>query len=74
MSAIAQSVVVHFGDDNACFRATDVDYRKQVFRLTSHGLRVLLVFFAATAFLFGDGPSAAASELLPASAFIFAWR
>ncbi len=42
VSAIAQGIVVHLGDDNARLGATDVDHRKQVFCLASHGLRVFL--------------------------------
>src|SRR5581483_10030407 len=42
VAAIAQSVVVHLGDDDAGLRATDFDDGEQVFRLASHALLVLL--------------------------------
>ena len=42
VAAIAKSVLVDFGDDDAGLGASDVNHSEQVFRLTSHCVLVLL--------------------------------
>ncbi len=56
--AIAQSIVIYFGDDDAGLGATDVDNRKQVFCLATH---VYACFFGLPGVFFGAGFAAGAA-------------
>src|SRR5271166_1133664 len=65
VSAIAQGVVIHFGDDNACLGATNVDDCKQVLCLTSHVYGCFLIFCATpVAFLSAASGFGSATALL----------